>query len=340
MHQFTLLELATKLDAKLVGDDSIVITSIATLKSAKSGQISFLSNPKYQNEIHESQASAIIMRESDIGDYKGNALLLDNPYLGYAQLAQIMDTTPSPANHISEKASISSSAKLGANVAIGDNTVIESGVTIGDNCIIGHNCFIGENTKIGNHSNLWANVVIYHNVILGDECLIHSGVVIGGDGFGFAPNNGQWVKIPQLGGVIVGDKVEIGSNSTIDRGALDDTLVGDNCIIDSQVHIGHNVILGNGCAVAGNSCIAGSTNIGNNCIIGGACAINGHLNVCDGVTITGMSMVIKSINEAGVYSSGMPSQTNREWRKNGARYRQLDDMAKRLKIVEKNLKNN
>jgi len=339
MHQFTLLELATKLDAKIVGDDSVVITGIATLKSAKSGQISFLSNPKYQNDIYESQASAIIMRESDAADFQGNALLLNNPYLGYAQLAQIMDTTPSPANSISEKASISSSVKLGANVAIGDNTVIESGVTIGDNCIIGPNCFIGENTKIGTDSSLWANVVIYHDVTLGDECLIHSGVVIGGDGFGFAPNNGQWIKIPQLGGVIVGAKTEIGSNSTIDRGALDSTIVGDNCIIDSQVHIGHNVILGNGCAIAGNSCIAGSTNIGNNCIIGGACAINGHLNICDGVTITGMSMVIKNINEAGVYSSGMPSQTNREWRRNGARYRQLDDMAKRLKIVEKNLKN-
>lgn len=339
MHQFTLLELATKLDAKIVGDDSVVITGIATLKSAKSGQISFLSNPKYQNDIYESQASAIIMRESDAADFQGNALLLNNPYLGYAQLAQIMDTTPSPANSISEKASISSSVKLGVNVAIGDNTVIESGVTIGDNCIIGPNCFIGENTKIGTDSSLWANVVIYHDVTLGNGCLIHSGVVIGGDGFGFAPDNGQWIKIPQLGGVIVGAKTEIGSNSTIDRGALDSTIVGDNCIIDSQVHIGHNVILGNGCAIAGNSCIAGSTNIGNNCIIGGACAINGHLNICDGVTITGMSMVIKNINEAGVYSSGMPSQTNREWRKNGARYRQLDDMAKRLKIVEKNLKN-
>lgn len=338
MHQFTLLELATKLDAKLVGDGNIVITSIATLKSAKSGQISFLSNPKYQSDIHDSQASAIIMRESDSIDYQGNALLLDNPYLGYAQLAHIMDTTPNPADNISQKASISLNAKLGANVAIGDNTVIESGVAIGDNCNIGPNCFIGKDTIISANCTLWANVVIYHHVNIGDGCIIHSGAVIGGDGFGFAPDNGQWVKIPQLGGVTIGCKTEVGSNSTIDRGALDDTLVGDNCIIDSQVHIGHNVILGNGCAIAGNSCIAGSTNIGNNCIIGGACAINGHLNICDNATITGMSMVIKNISQAGVYSSGMPSQTNREWRKNGARYRQLDDMAKRLKMIEKSLK--
>ena len=336
-HAFTLLELATKLDARILGDDTVIVTSIATLKSAQPGQISFLSNPKYKEQIHTSQASAIIMREADAIGFSGNALLLDNPYVGYAQLANLLDTTPKSAQGISPLASISPKAKIGTNVSIGPNTVIEDDVIISDDSVIGPNCFIGKNAIIGKQCLVWANVSIYHRVVIGDNCIIHSGVVLGADGFGFAPNNGEWFKIPQLGGVNIGSNTEIGSGTTIDRGALDDTVVGNGCIIDSQVHLGHNVILGNYCAIAGNSCIAGSTVVGNNCIIGGACGLNGHLTICDDVTITGMSMVIKNITEAGVYSSGMPSQTNSEWRKNGARYRQLDDMAKRLKAVEKRL---
>ncbi len=336
-HAFTLLELATKLDARILGDDTVIVTSIATLKSAQPGQISFLSNPKYKEQIHKSQASAIIMREADAIGFDGNALLLDNPYVGYAQLANLLDTTPKSAQDISPLASISPKAKIGINVSIGPNTVIEDDAIINDDSVIGPNCFIGKNVIIGKQCLVWANVSIYHRVVIGDNCIIHSGVVLGADGFGFAPNNGEWFKIPQLGAVNIGSNSEIGSGTTIDRGALDDTVIGNGCIIDSQVHLGHNVILGNHCAIAGNSCIAGSTVIGNNCIIGGACGLNGHLTICDDVTITGMSMVIKNITEAGVYSSGMPSQTNREWRKNGARYRQLDDMAKRLKAVEKRL---
>lgn len=338
MVKFTLAQLAKKLDATLQGDGDIAVSRIATLKSAQSGQISFLANPKYKEQIFTSQASAIIMRPEDAQDYVGNALLLDEPYVGYAKLANIMDSTPRPARNISPLATISDSAVIGNDVAIGPNTVIEDGAVIGDECIIGANCFIGENTTLKTGVKLWANVVIYHNVVIGANCLIHSTAVIGADGFGFAPNDGQWYKIPQLGGVEIGDGTEIGAGTTIDRGALDPTIVGAGCIIDDQVHLGHNVIVGNHSAMAANTCVAGSVNIGNNCIVGGACAINGHLTICDGATITGMSMVIKDISEPGVYSSGMPSQTNREWRKNGARYRQLDDIAKRLKAVEKRLK--
>jgi UDP-3-O-[3-hydroxymyristoyl] glucosamine N-acyltransferase len=339
MHEFTLLALANRLNATLIGDANVVVTSIATLKSAQSGQISFLSNSKYKEQIVDSKASAIIMRASDAIDYKGNALILDEPYVGYAMLANIMDTTPRCAFGISPNATISPDATIGDNVSVGANTVIEAGVVIGANSRIGPNSFIGENTILGESCILWAGVVIYHGVTIGTHCLIHSTAVIGADGFGFAPHNNQWHKIPQLGGVTIGCHTEIGAGSTIDRGALDNTVIGKGCIIDNQVHIGHNAIFGEHCAIAANSCVAGSTVIGNQCIIGGACAISGHLTICDGVTITGMSMVIKNITEAGVYSSGMPSQSNREWRKNGARYRQLDDMAKRLKAVEKRLKN-
>jgi len=337
MPEFTLLALANKLNAKLVGDAEVAVTSIATLKSAQPGQISFLSNPKYRDQIHESKASVIIMRESDAVDFKGNALILDEPYVGYAMLAGIMDSTPRSASGISATAVISPQATIGHNVSIGANAVISDGASIGDNSCIGPNTFVGENAQVGDDCTLWASVVIYHNVVIGDNCIIHSTAVIGADGFGFAPHNKQWHKIPQLGSVVIGCNTELGAGTTIDRGALDNTMIGKGCIIDDQVHIGHNAILGDHCAIAANSCVAGSTAIGNHCIIGGACAITGHLIICDGVTITGMSMVIKNITEAGVYSSGMPSQSNREWRKNGARYRQLDGIAKRLKAVEKRL---
>jgi len=338
MKKYRLSELACALDATIVGDENVLITSIATLKSAQSGQISFLSNPKYRSQLFESNASACLLREQDLEGYRGNAIVVKDPYVGYAILAQMLDSTPLPSTSIHPSAVISPSATIGVNTCVGANTVIEADAIIGDNCYLGANGFVGQGAVIGAGTKTWANVTIYHRVTLGDNCLLHSGSVIGSDGFGFAPNKGQWFKIPQTGGVIVGNNVEIGANTTIDRGALDSTIVGDGCILDNQVHIGHNVIMGQSCAVAANSVFAGSTQIGDNCIIGGACAISGHLTIANEVTITGMTMVIKNIDSAGVYSSGMPSQTNKEWRKNGVRYRQLDAMAKRLKQVENQLK--
>lgn len=338
MKQYRLSELACALDATIVGDENVLITSIATLKSAQSGQISFLSNPKYRAQLLDSNASACLLRAEDLEGYEGNAILVKDPYVGYAILAQMLDSTPLPSCTIHPTAVIDSTAKIGDNTSIGANTVVEAGAVIGDNCHLGANGFVGQNTVIGSGCKTWANVSVYHGITIGDDCLFHSGSVIGSDGFGFAPNQGKWFKIPQTGGVTIGNRVEIGANTTIDRGALDSTQVGNGCILDNQVHIGHNVIIGDNCAVAANTVFAGSTQIGDNCIIGGACAISGHLTIASGVTITGMTMVIKDIDSAGVYSSGMPSQTNKEWRKNGVRYRQLDAMAKRLKQVENQLK--
>ncbi len=337
MKTYRLSELAAALDATVVGDESVLITSIATLKSAQSGQISFLSNPKYRAQLTDSKASACLLREQDLDGYEGNAIVVKDPYMGYAKLAQLLDSTPLPSTNIHPTAVIDESAVIGKHACIGANTVIEAGAVIGDNCHLGANGFVGQNTVVGAGCKTWANVSFYHGVTIGSDCLFHSGCVIGSDGFGFAPNKGQWFKIPQTGGVIIGNNVEVGANTTIDRGALDATQVDDGCILDNQVHIGHNVLLGKHCAVAANTVFAGSTQVGDNCIIGGACAISGHLTIVNGVTITGMTMVIKDIDSAGVYSSGMPSQTNKEWRKNGVRYRQLDAMAKRLKRVENQL---
>lgn len=327
--------LAAQLDAQLHGDGNIVITGIASMHSARSGQITFLSDSRYREQLNTTQASAVVVTEADLPYCKAAALVVKNPYLTYARMAQLMDTTPQPAQDIASSAVIADDVVLGHNVAIGANAVIESGVQLGDGVVIGAGCFVGKQAKIGASSRLWANVTVYHRVELGAQCLIQSGAVIGSDGFGYANERGNWVKIPQLGTVRIGDRVEIGANTTIDRGALDDTIIGDGVIIDNQCQIAHNVVIGDNTAVAGGVIMAGSLKIGRYCMIGGASVINGHMEICDKVTVTGMGMVMRPITEPGVYSSGIPLQPNKTWRKTAALVMNIDDMSKRLKAVER-----
>ncbi|OSN03803.1 UDP-3-O-(3-hydroxymyristoyl)glucosamine N-acyltransferase [Lonsdalea britannica] len=337
MFSIRLDALAQQLDAQLHGDGDIVITAVASMHSAQSGQITFLSDSRYRDRLATTQASAVVVTEADLPFCHTAALVVKNPYLTYARMAQVMDTTPAPAEAISTAATIASDARVGKGVSIGPNAVIESGVELGDGAVIGANCFIGKNTRIGAGSRLWANVTIYHNVVLGEQCLIQSGAVIGSDGFGYANDRGNWVKIPQLGTVIIGDRVEIGANTTIDRGALDDTIIGNGVIIDNQCQIAHNVVIGDNTAVAGGVIMAGSLKIGRYCMIGGASVINGHMEICDKVTVTGMGMVMRPITEPGVYSSGIPLQPNKAWRKTAALVMNIDDMSKRLKTIERKL---
>lgn len=327
--------LAAQLDAQLHGDGDIVITGVASMHSARSGQITFLSDSRYREQLNTTQASAVVVTEADLPYCKAAALVVKNPYLTYARMAQLMDTTPQPAQNIASSAVIADDAVLGHNVAIGANAVIESGAQLGDGVVIGAGCFVGKQAKIGAGSRLWANVTVYHRVELGAQCLIQSGAVIGSDGFGYANERGNWVKIPQLGTVRIGDRVEIGANTTIDRGALDDTIIGDGVIIDNQCQIAHNVVIGDNTAVAGGVIMAGSLKIGRYCMIGGASVINGHMEICDKVTVTGMGMVMRPITEPGVYSSGIPLQPNKTWRKTAALVMNIDDMSKRLKAVER-----
>ncbi len=327
--------LAAQLDAQLHGDGNIVITGIASMHSARSGQITFLSDSRYREQLNTTQASAVVVTEADLPYCKAAALVVKNPYLTYARMAQLMDTTPQPAQDIASSAVIADDVVLGHNVAIGANAVIESGAQLGDGVVIGAGCFVGKQAKIGAGSRLWANVTVYHRVELGAQCLIQSGAVIGSDGFGYANERGNWVKIPQLGTVRIGDRVEIGANTTIDRGALDDTIIGDGVIIDNQCQIAHNVVIGDNTAVAGGVIMAGSLKIGRYCMIGGASVINGHMEICDKVTVTGMGMVMRPITEPGVYSSGIPLQPNKTWRKTAALVMNIDDMSKRLKAVER-----
>ncbi|MCP9269486.1 UDP-3-O-(3-hydroxymyristoyl)glucosamine N-acyltransferase [Xenorhabdus sp. XENO-1] len=337
MVSIRLADLAQQLNAQLHGDGDIVITSIAPMYSANSEQITFLSDSRYTDKLAECQAAAVVLRESDLTHCKVAALVVDNPYLAYARMAQIMDTTPQPAQDIHPSAVIFSDVQLGKNVAVGANAVVESGVVLGDNVIVGAGCFIGKNTRIGAGTRLWANVSVYHNVEIGEQCLIQSGTVIGSDGFGYANDRGNWIKIPQLGSVIIGDRVEIGASTTIDRGALDNTVIGNGVIIDNQCQIAHNVIIGDNTAVAGGVTMAGSLKIGRYCMIGGASVINGHIEICDKVTVTGMGMVMRPITEPGVYSSGIPLQPNKVWRKTAALVMNINEMNKRLKSVERQL---
>ncbi|MCO6553987.1 MAG: UDP-3-O-(3-hydroxymyristoyl)glucosamine N-acyltransferase [Gilliamella sp.] len=339
MFSFRLEQLAKQLDARLHGDGDLAITGIASMNSAISGQITFLSDKKLQKNLLECKASAVVMTEESLEHWNGAALIVKDPYLAYAKLAQYLDTTPAPAKDIATSAVIDLTAQLGSNVSIGANAVIESGVILGDDCIIGAGCFVGKNTTIGAGTKLWANVSIYHNCIIGENCLIQSGTVIGADGFGYANDKGKWVKIPQLGRVVIGNNVEIGASTTIDRGALDDTIIGNGVIIDNQCQIAHNDVIGDHTAVAGGVIMAGSLTIGRHCLIGGASVINGHMEICDQVTVTGMGMVMRPITQPGVYSSGIPLQENKVWRKTASLVLHIDEMNKRLKALEKKLLN-
>ena len=339
MASIRLADLAQQLNAELHGDGDIVITGVASMHSAKSQQISFLSNSRYREQLAACNASAVVLTEADLPFCTSAALVVRNPYLTYALMAQIMDTTPAPAKDIAPSAVIDATAQLGNNVSVGANAVIEEGVVLGDNVIIGAGCFVGKFTKIGSGTRLWANVSVYHQIEIGEKCLIQSGTVIGADGFGYANDRGNWIKIPQLGTVRIGDRVEIGACTTIDRGALDDTIIGNGVIIDNQCQIAHNVMIGDNTAVAGGVIMAGSLKIGRYCQIGGASVINGHMEICDKAVVTGMGMVMRPITEPGIYSSGIPLQPNKAWRKTAALVMNIDEINKRLKAVEKKVTN-
>lgn len=327
---FTLAELAQRIGAELVGNPQQKISALATLQAATSTDLSFIANPAYKKHLADTQAGAIICAPDLAESIAGNKLIVANPYLSYAQLTALFDASLTVNSGVHQSAVVGNNCVLGKDVWIQPNAVIADGVTLGDGVIVGAGAVVGSDTTIGARTKLCANVTIYHGISIGTDCIFHSGCVIGADGFGFAPSSAGWVKIHQLGSVVIGNKVEIGANTTIDRGALDNTFIGDGVIIDNLVQIGHNVRLGKNTAIAAHTAIAGSTVIGDNCTIAGAVAIAGHLTLADKVIITGMSMVSSSITEAGSYSSGVPLSPTKEWRKNAARFRQLDSLANRI----------
>ena len=337
--QALLSELAEIAGAKYKGDSDCLIESVNTLSEAKQGDITFLSNERYRKELQQTKASAVILNESFIEDCPvGNMIISDNPYLSYALIAQHLSSdfkrlpaSIHPKAVIDETANIDPTAGIGALAVLGKNVRIEAGVSIGAGSIVGDNCIIGRD------SILAANVTLYAGVKLGQRCLLHSGAVLGGDGFGFANDNGNWVKIPQTGGVILGDDVEVGVNTAIDRGAIHDTVIGDGVKLDNLIQVAHNVSIGENTAIAGCTAIAGSTTIGRNCTIGGHSGIVGHLNIADNVHISAMTIVTKSITEPGHLTGNIPAMPHGEWTRNMVRLRQLDDLNKRIKALEEKL---
>lgn len=318
----------------VVAAESIMIHKVAPLDKAQSGDVAFLNDKKYLKSLATAKASAVILTHKLAADYDGVALVVNDAYIGFALAAQLLDPTPKPHYAIHPSAYVDETALLGNNVSVGPNAVIEAGVELGDDVSIGAGAVIRVNAKIGAQSMIHPNVTIYHSCELGVHVVIHSNTVIGSDGYGYAPNGGKWITIPQTGKVVIGDYTEIGASTTIDRGALEDTIIGQHVIIDNQVHIAHNVVIGDGACLCGGTMMAGSVNIGKNVIIAGTVAINGHISICDNVQITGNTMVTSDITEPGVYSSGMPHSPYSEWRRNSVRIRQLDSVFKRVKTLE------
>lgn len=332
---FTLEQLAEYIDARVKGDADCRITAINTLQNAGEGDVSFLANRRYSRYLALTRASAVILQADDLPACPTNALIVDDPYIAYAKTANLLYASNKPGRGISSSAQIAERCNIADTVCIAANAVIGTKVEIGEHCYIGPGCVIGDEVTIGEDSRLVANITILDRTRIAGRVLIHPGVVIGADGFGIARNDGGWLKIPQIGAVVIGDDVEIGANSTIDRGAIGDTVIERGVKIDNQVQIGHNVHIGEHTAIAGCTGIAGSTTIGKRCMIGGAVGINGHIEITDDVIITAMSGVASSIKKAGTYSSGPPVITdNKLWRRNSVRFKELDLIAKRLSKLE------
>lgn len=330
----TLAELADRCGAKLRGDRALRIERVSTLEMAGSHDIAFVAGEKYLAQLAETAAGAVILAEKDASRFQGNALLCENPRLCLAKAAAILHpgVPVPPGRHAT--AVIAPSAFLAADVAIGPQTVVEAGAVIESGVIIGAGCHIATGAKIGAGSRLYAHVSIGERCILGERCVVQPGAVIGSDGFGFARDGNHWQKILQLGRVIIGDDVEVGANTTIDRGTIEDTVIERGVKLDNLIHVAHNVRIGADTAIAACVGIAGSTRIGQRCTIAGQVGIVGHIEITDDVHITGATVVSRSIRQAGTYSSGSPLEPYQSWLKNAVRMRQLDDMARRLKKLE------
>ncbi len=335
-HTITLADIARHLDIAFDGDADQPIRGLATLKEAEPDQIAFLANRAYLKDLTTTRAAAVLLHPEHGKNCPVPRLEIDNPYLAYAKVSQLFDPVKARDTiGIHPTAVVADDVVLGEDVSIQAHAVIESGVTLGARVVVGAGSMIGADTTIGEGSRLHANVTVCHGCVIGKRVILQSGCVIGGDGFGFAHDGAGWHKIAQLGGVVLGDDVEVGSCSSIDRGALGDTLIGRDVKIDSQVQIAHNVTIGDHSALAGCVGIAGSTQVGKHCMLGGGVGLSGHLTICDGVQVTGMSLVTNSILEPGVYSSGTGAMNNTQWRKNAVRFKQLDEIAKRLNKLEK-----
>ena len=338
---FSLKQLSEKLNLDLVLQDDtrsdMLIDGVSSLDSAGATDLSFLANPKYTSLLSNTTAGVVILSAENLKYCRGNALVSKDPYLSFAKAVQLFAPKIKVAHSgIDKTSSIDPNAFIDSSASIGPNVVVSEGVTISKGVQIGANSVISSGVSIGSDTIIYPNVSIYYNVKLGNNVIVHSGCVLGSDGFGMAKDSmGNWLKIPQIGSVIIEDDVEIGANTCIDRGALKNTIIKSGVKIDNLVQIAHNVEIGCNTAIAAHTGIAGSTKVGSNCLIGGASGVNGHISICDNVMLSGMSMVTKSIEHPGIYASGLPAKPQKQWHKQVARFNRLDKLSDRLKDLEK-----
>jgi UDP-3-O-[3-hydroxymyristoyl] glucosamine N-acyltransferase len=329
-----LRDLQAKFGGDVFGEVSAPLTRVGTLEHADESAITFLANPKYRHALGTTKAAAVIVSVADADVTEMPRIVSDNPYAYFAKVATLFAPRPAYAPGLHASAVVATSARIAASASIAEFVSIGEHATIGEGVRIGPGCVVGDNAVIGEGSTLVARVTIYHAVQIGKRAIIHAGAVIGADGFGFANERRRWLKIPQTGRVVIGDDCEIGANTTIDRGAIEDTIIGNGVKFDNQIQVGHNCRIGDHSIVAGCTGIAGSTIIGERVMIGGAVSITGHLTICDDVVLSANALVAKSITEPGMYSAGFPLMPHKEWLKNAAQIRHLDDLAKDVRTIK------
>ena len=327
--------IVAQLGGELVGDGSVEVFQVASLTSAGSGEIAFLSNPKFRQQLQATRASAVIVTQKHVEDTAIPRIVHPNPYVYYARVVALLNPPSLPARMIHPMAAVES--KLPESVSVAPHVAIGQRVRCGENVIIHAGCVIGDDVSIGEGSILYPNVVIYPRCVIGARAIIHAGAVIGSDGFGFAKEGERWIKIPQIGRVVIGDDVEIGANTSIDRGALDDTIIGHGVKLDNQIQIAHNVRIGDHSAMAGCVGVAGSTTFGKRCTVGGAGMISGHLTIGDDVHVSGGTLVAKSLSQPGLYTSVYPMETHADWLRNAMQIKRLSKLAERVSELEKKL---
>jgi UDP-3-O-[3-hydroxymyristoyl] glucosamine N-acyltransferase len=329
-----LSQLAELTGATVRGDGAVRVLRVATLDAAGAGAIAFLANPRYRDQLAATRATAVILAPGFIHATPLPCLVSANPYATYAKVAQILHAPPPPPAGVHPSAIVAPDASVAPSATLGPGVVIGAQARVGDEVRVGAGCVVGARVRLGDGTVLHANVTIYDGCALGPRCIVHSGAVIGADGFGMAEEDGRWIKIPQIGAVVIGADVEIGANTTIDRGALGDTVIEDDVKLDNQIQVAHNCRIGAHTAIAGCTGIAGSTRIGRNCKIGGAAMISGHIAIADNVIISAATQVYDSITEAGIYTATFPALPHREWRRVASEVRRLRSLAERVRALE------
>jgi UDP-3-O-[3-hydroxymyristoyl] glucosamine N-acyltransferase len=334
-RSYSLREIAGRFGGEIAGDPEFQVRRVATLENAAPDSIAFVSSARYLPQLKSTRAGAVILGVPARGATRLPRIVCANPYAYFAQVSTLFNPPPPARPGVHRTAVVDGAARVAPDAEIGARAVIEGGADIAAGCVIGAGCYVGEGVAIGAGTRLYPNVTVYHGCVIGSRVILHAGAVIGADGFGNAWEQGRWIKVPQIGRVVIGDDVEIGANTTVDRGALDDTVIEDGVRLDNQIQVAHNVRIGAHTAIAACTGIAGSAKIGRNCRIGGASGIAGHITIADGVEISTFTLITKSIDRPGTYTGAYAFEPHRDWLRNAAQLRHLAELARRVRTLEK-----